>query len=304
MTTKVNKTRKPAGYWSIEANVRAEATPYTTKKEFAIACQVGYKAARELGIIDELFENVYTTWDEESVEVEASKYNTKSEFRDSCPKAYRAAIKLGTIDELFGNVYKTWDEVSVREEASKYNTKSEFKVGCKSRAYRVALALGIIDDLFDSTYTYWDEDTIRQEALKYSTKKEFQYSCVSGYGAALRLGLIDDLGFTAGATSSDNDMFYIWRVVDLEYKGINVYKYGMTSKRLGDRRVQHVAKRAGVQYDIVLMVNVERATDIEVEASKLGEKVDLGWPEGSTEVRALDDNELWSLKQLALDSAV
>lgn len=77
MTKTVSKTRKPYGYWNIEANVRAEATPYNTKEEFKAGNQSAYHAARRLGILDELhFTSGLFRWTETSIRVKAKEYTS------------------------------------------------------------------------------------------------------------------------------------------------------------------------------------------------------------------------------------
>lgn len=142
-------------------------------------------------------------WSEENIRVKASNYNTKTEFKENCSKAYRAALKLKIINDLGFKVLRKpknfWTESVVKKEADKYKTKLEFKENAKN-AYAAAIRLGIIDNLglkeMLKPKKYWHkEENIRKEVAKYKTKTEFSKGCSGAYQMALKLGIIDDLGF-------------------------------------------------------------------------------------------------------------
>ena len=76
-----------------ECSVRKCASKYKTKGEFLNGDYGAYQAALKIGIMDELFDNVYNKWSYEIIKEHASKYKTKNEFRNNDPLAYDAARK-------------------------------------------------------------------------------------------------------------------------------------------------------------------------------------------------------------------
>lgn len=91
---------------------------------------------------------------------------------------------------------------------------------------------------------------------------------------------------------TDNDIIYIWKMVGKQYKGMPVYKIGITSARLGDRRIKQVAKEHEVGYEVVVMAETKvPAMDIEAALKKLGENPGYVG-DGATEIRAMSDEDL------------
>ena len=88
---------------------------------------------------------------------------------------------------------------------------------------------------------------------------------------------------------SDNDAVYIWKVVGEK----DVYKIGITSFRLGDKRIRSTAMNNAIGYDLKILKQVENALSVEKELLKLGEVCDLFLGnDGGTEFRYLSHKEL------------
>ena len=91
---------------------------------------------------------------------------------------------------------------------------------------------------------------------------------------------------------SDNDTIYIWKAKDCHHHGKQVYKIGITSARLGDERIKHVARKQGIEAEIITLTYVRgQATDIERRLHNLGEDPKYAG-HGGTEFRALSESEL------------
>lgn len=193
-----------------EKTLREEASKYKTKSEFHKGSGGAYFAclSRFPGLVDDLFGNLIRFWkDEGSVRLEAAKYGSRSDFRYGSPGASKAAVSKfpHILDELFGDKLVTvWSLEKLKLEATKFSSRVEFKGGAGG-AYNALLRFhGELDKIFPLKYRYWsNEADIRAEASKYRTKSEFVYGCVSAYGAALDLGIIDDLGFEPGESGFD-----------------------------------------------------------------------------------------------------
>lgn len=92
---------------------------------------------------------------------------------------------------------------------------------------------------------------------------------------------------------SDNDVVYIWKLDNVFSDGLPVYKIGITSLRLNDKRLKEVAKKADLKIEQAYKYFVDgRATGIESELLKIGHKTELTGFDGASELRALTELEL------------
>jgi hypothetical protein len=92
---------------------------------------------------------------------------------------------------------------------------------------------------------------------------------------------------------SDNDTIYLWRANDITHNGMNVYKVGITSARLGDQRIAHVADVSGFTPTIVRLRKVtESARLIERRLLEMGQDPGFTGFGGCTEFRAFTDDEV------------
>lgn len=278
-----------------ERMVREEAAKFSTKWEFGKTNGYAYKLALRLGIIDDLgFEAVRENWTEEKVRALAEECSTKKEFETKHPHAYECAVKtLKIINDLFGNQRRSWGIETLRAEAAKYPGKIEFKQGCPT-GYKAATRLGVLDQLglIDRDES-WTEEKARERAALHLTATDFMRADPNGYAAARRFGILSELGFEL-RNSADNNAIYIWRAVGQYFNGEPVYKVGVTSARLGHRRVDACAKSSGFEYTIICCEPVRcKATDLEKRLLLLG--CDPGYCDidGATEFRAMSDAVVW-----------
>lgn len=224
----------------------------------------------------------------------ASSYNSRWEFCQADAVAYRYALRFNIINDLFPSrkIIK-WSRESVVVEASKYNSRNDFLNAARG-AYGAAERLGLLDSLFGGRVV-WNEDNIRLEASKYNSRSAFEFSSASAYNAALRIGLMDQLGFESRINGNDNNAIYIWRAVGQVYNGNPVYKIGVTSARLGVRRIEQVAKGVGFEFEVICCEAVQcKASDLEKKLLILGEDPRFSGFDGCTEFRALSDSALYA----------
>jgi hypothetical protein len=98
--------------------------------------------------------------------------------------------------------------------------------------------------------------------------------------------------------SSDGDAVYLWRAIGQVYDGLPIYKFGITSARLEDRRIVEVARLAKFEFELILLTYVKgSATVLESELLKLGVSPKFSGFNGASEFRALTDAQL----ELAID---
>lgn len=238
-------------------------------------------------------------WTEALLREAASQYSTRSEFATSNKPAYEAARLAGLIDELFGHVLNQWEEESIRTEAAKYKSRTEF-AKMSGSAYNAARRLGIIDDLYDSLLMTWTPKQIRFVAQLCANKKEMKRQFASAYNAALRLGIISDL-FQNQRVVNTRDCIYLWSVVGER----DLYKFGITSKSMGDHRIKQVSREAGVTPSLVMLhhVGYEDAKRIEKLMKGMGRPYKFSKKFfGFSEFRYLSPDEVAQCVRLALDA--
>ena len=239
-----------------------------------------------------------TKWTDDMLAAEAAKYQTRKEFSRGNKNAYAAARDRHLLDKICGHMttrYTTWTYDLLATEAAKYQTRKEFGRG-NEKAYQAARSRKLLDEICGhmKKMTYWTADLVYAEATKYQTRSEFQRRSQSAYRAAKRLNLLDQIcAHMVDGLGSDNDAIYIWRAVRMSYNGESVYKIGVTSARLGNRRIKDVAQESGFDYELILCQPVQgKATELEKKLHLLGEDPKLSGFSGCTEFRALSDSAL------------
>jgi hypothetical protein len=255
----MNKAKRPNGYWTFET-LQTEALKYQTRQEFQQKNGAAYKAAGILRIRDSIcghmlkLKNPKGHWTHEALHAEALKYDNKVDFRDKSNPAFLTASRKNILDQIC----------------------SHMKAGKLPNGY------------------WLNKENCATEALKYSNRREFSMANSSAYHGADVSGWLDDIcGHMDFNPSSDGDAVYIWRAIDHAFNGLPVYKFGTTSARLEDRRISEVARKAGMQFDIVILAKIKiQAAELEAQLLKLGINPQYQSFNGSSEFRALTDDEL------------
>lgn len=297
-----------------EEEIRAVATNFTTRADFANRCRHARRACNDFpGLLDELFPDARGEWSrvwvESNIRTEADKYDTRVSFEEGCPGAVTAARERhpGLLDELFPRLQRTTPTLEEAKQLAKnYPSRKAFSKE-HSPAYNVCRKAGVLDELFDDKRGYsrfkWTEEAVREEAKKYKTKREFERDARGAAARARKLGIIDELGLE-GYPPSDNDAIYIWRAVGQHYNGNPVYKIGVTSTRLGTARIEQVAKESGFEFDLICCEPVRcKASELEKKLLILGEDPQFTGFNGATEFRALSDSALYAAVSLIALSA-
>lgn len=165
--------------------------------------------------------------------------------------------------------YKKPSLDEIRAEAAKYEKRSDLKEA-NHRIYYVAMKEGLLDELYPTEKGYhrkWTPETLAEEAGKYQTKTEMYRANSSAYQTARRLGILNEIcAHMKAAPRSDYDAVYIAQV-----PGTDVYKVGLTSKRLGLQRMDQIKPKVEL---ITLMCFNKHAYDIEQELLNIGRKLD------------------------------
>ena len=100
--------RKPSGYWTLE-RLKQEAEKYKTDQEFIKNSHSAYQAAKNMDVLDIIFQNLERKsklrvppnyWTKENVEKEAQKYTRRVDFIDNSKGAYLKALENGWLDDV------------------------------------------------------------------------------------------------------------------------------------------------------------------------------------------------------------
>lgn len=234
-------------------------------------------------------------WDDDAnVLEEGRKYATRSEFAEKNQTACAAARKRGLLDQLYSKQHRVGlSNAQLIGVARKYPTKSAFFKADPS-ALSMCRKRGLLDQIFPKTK--WDTDeAVLAEARKHRSRGAFCRDGAGAYEAARRRCLLDQIDWSEGAGGSDNDAIYIWRAVGQHYNGNPVYKIGVTSARLGTRRVEEGSRKSGFEFDLICCEPVQcKATDLERKLHLFGEDPGFVGFAGCTEFRALSDSALYA----------
>jgi hypothetical protein len=239
-------------------------------------------------------------WNRETVSEEMRKHQYRSDFQKASIAAYRYARLNGMLDDRFKDLkekrVRKWTIEKITSESKKYKSRSHFSRGSAS-AYNAAKELGILKDLFGFEKRQWTSDSMRNEMRKFSTRTDFYRNSGSAYCTALKKfkkEMDEILPITTTRNGCDDDVIYIWRAVGQFFNGNPVYKIGVTSSRLGNRRIEQVANQADFEYELICCELVQgKATDIEKKLHILGENPNYLDINGCTEFRALSDSALY-----------
>lgn len=239
----------------------------------------------------------YRKWTEDDLRAEALKYSHRSEFKAANRPAYAAALRRGLVDQIcehmnFKLTYWTIDQC--RSEAKKFNNRREFEVYSRD-CYQAARYNGWLDDVcahMERLHKQWMDDDLYLEAQRFSSRSEFKRKSQSAYQRARERGILEHacrhMGRPEHRTSSF-DTTYIWRPKNCAY-----VKVGVTSSDLGTSRIDIVARKMGVDPEIIILSTVMRkATELEAEIKQLGIPVVFsGRFDGYSEFRWMSPEEL------------
>lgn len=248
------------------------------------------------------------TWDESSLRARASEFESKIAFMRGDVSAYNTLRKRfpGALDELFENQREHWTAEKIIKASRGYPTKSMFQrmmKGATIAAYRHHP--GLLDVLYDNEkHPGYSEVELADLIATCSDVRDLLDKNPSAYGAARKRypWLLCDLP-NRGCWSSDNDILYLWRVVDVRYPS-NLYKIGVTSARLGRARIAECAGALKVQADVVFMAKVDDAYLLEREALQIGTQFAVGDVAGYSEFRLLEPHQVSEIQRLTTNHRV
>ena len=228
---------------------------------------------------------------------DAKRFNTRSEWFYKSPATYRAAKRRKLLDLCCGHmtsgyVLKYTNEMLFAD-AKRFNTRSEWR-GKSNAAYQVAKNRKLLDlccsHMSSGFVLKYTNEMLFADAKRFATRKEWADKSPNAYVTACNRKILDECcsHMVDGTTVSDNDAIYIWRAVGMRFNGEKVYKIGVTSARLGRRRIKQVARESGIKCEMVVLQQVQgKATDLEKQLLVLGTDPEYTGFNGASEFRAL-----------------
>lgn len=300
-------------------NLIAIAAKYKTKKEFRQQDASNYSNMVRHKAIDVCCAHMKELrkpdgyWTLERCKAEAAKYNSQAEWRKSSDASVQIAHKNGWIRECTAHMqitqkpYGYWTAEKCLEASKPYKNSQEWKDSDK-HSYDAAIRLGVLAECkahmsrkYPDALLKWDKESCLASAKKYNTVADWKRAEAGAYKRARELGYKTEcIAHMEDRRPSDNDAIYCWKAVGLTYNGKQVYKVGVTSARLGNQRIQMVAAKARIEYEIVFLLGgFGCATDIEDEMLLIGDDPLYCDMDGATEFRALSDEQLEQVKIIA-----
>jgi hypothetical protein len=280
--------------WTRELIIEA-AAPFKSRKEFKAGHPNAYNAAYKRGMMAELFgPSRRDVTNEELFEI-MGKYRNKAEFRKNDIANYSMCLDRGILHEALPVAKKVaWSIEEIESLASQCSKRSQLQK-LNPSAYNAARRMGILAELIPEDRVppgalKWTEEAVIAEASKYTRKQDFMLGSPGAHVAANRYKMLSSLFPENDEKYGLRDSVYLWKAGD------SLYKVGITSSNIEDKRIKDVARYAKVGFELLTIANLgsfKSAYRVESALKKIGSKHDFGRKfNGSSEFRVFNDNEL------------
>ena len=210
------------------------------------------------------------------------------------------------ISNLIESKFQRWGKDKVHKLALMYDNRSEFQE-MEAAAYASAQRLGVLDAVcyhMKVKRVRWSLEALHNEAIKYSSRSDFKRGSNGAYIFARRRNLLDRIcKHMGGRRKSDLNVIYMWEAVGFKHNKKQVYKFGVTSKRLGGERAYICASRSGCDVVGLVMAECESATNVESELLKIGDNPKYIGHDGASEFRAMSDTEYSNAYKVIYENA-
>ena len=315
----MNPTKRPHGYWTLET-LQAEALKYAKRSEFQKMNGSAYQAAGRLKLRDVICGHMIKIkqpdgwWTIERVQAQALMYFSRQEFQQKSGAAYKAAGDMKCRDLVCSHMVEIkkskgfWTLENLQAEALKYDNKVDFREN-SNPAFLIGSRKKLLDQICSHMAAgklpngHWlNKQNCAAEAQNYSNRRAFSLGNSSAYHGADSNGWLDEICTHMDFNpSSDGDAVYLWRAVGHGFNNLPIYKFGITSARLKDRRIEEVARFANMEFEIIVLVKVKGfAYELETQLLKLGVNPKYQGFNGASEFRALNEAELQSAIDLIM----
>lgn len=264
----------------------------SSKREFDRTYGGAYAWAKRHGVLEEITSHMrkHTLWDKQSSFAEAEKYDTRYSFQKNSPGCVKWLKRNGLFEDACDHMTPQfrWTADLIEEEAAKFSSRHEFHAR-NSSAAQWAVRNKHMDKLFPHKLTLWDFESVAEEALKFNCREEFRVGAAGAVQWAVRNGVWDTVcAHMDLASRSDYDCVYIWKPEGFG----DLYKIGVTSKRLGTKRIEYVSGNYGMQVELLYLRHTSNALKKEKEMLSLGKPASVNKNfDGFSEFRHLTNGQ-------------
>jgi hypothetical protein len=253
----------------------AAALKCNSKRDFDLRFGGAYAWSRRNGVLEEVTSHMRkdTLWNKPLAFAEAKKHVTRRDFKKAASGCVKWLERNSLMNEACQHMHKgfVWTFELVEVEAAKFDSRNEFHKG-NSSAAQWAVKNNMMDKLFCHKLTSWDFESVQLEALKYDHRDEFRQKSSGAAKWAIRNNVWDTVcSHMSLASRSDYDCVYIWKACGFS----DLYKIGISSQRLGEKRIHQVAGKYGFDVEVVYLKNTSDALRLEAEMLKLGKPSDV-----------------------------
>lgn len=244
-------------------------------------------------------------WTVEKALQESKRFETRKEFRIKEPSAYAYLVKkkasylLSFNYELKRHSLSDWDVLCALKSSksrSEFRSKRprEYSAYCKRDHLK---RLGADSHLPKSkTSKKWNHQNVKILAKRYKSISVFAKENSGAYSYAYENGIVKDISMHMDRPKSNFNVCYMWiaDVIDERF----IVKVGVTSKRLGMRRIKYVSLKSGYTPLESWSKETNNALKIESKLKGLGVSAKLGGFSGSSEFFIYTKNELETAKEI------
>lgn len=292
---------------------KESALRYNTRNEWFAEDRPPYMAAYRRGWLEECcshMESILISWTKKLCMESALQYNTRGAWQIGDQRAYMAARTKNWLEECCEHmdiVLISWTKDLCMESALQYNTRSEWRAG-DNKAYLTAHRKGWVEECCEhmdgKPYKKWSKELCMESALQYNTRGEWQVRDKNAYMAAYKNDWAEECcAHMEEGLQGDYDTVYLWYTGESLY-GKKLYKFGATSERLGDWRINAVAKLAGYIPEILFIQPVTvKAYELERVVKKMGTSPKFVGFNGATEFRCFTNEEVDQIMELVMAHA-
>jgi hypothetical protein len=276
-------------------SVHAAAIECGSKREFDRKFGGAYAWARRHGVLEQVTSHMQkdTLWNKPLAFEEAKKHLTRRDFKKAASGCVKWLERNSLMNEACQHMEKgfVWTFELVEAEAAKFDSPNDIHKG-NSSAAQWAGRNKVMDKLFCHKLNSWDFESVKEEALKYNHREEFRQKS-SGASCWAQRNKVWDIvcAHMTSASRSDYDCVYLWKAGGFT----DLYKIGISSQRLGKKRIHQVADKYGFDVEAVYLKNTSNALKLETEMLKFGKPSDvLRKQDGFSEFRHLDVSDFLS----------
>lgn len=310
---------------------------YPTRNQLRRKDKQGYRLAAKHGVLPAPGEvKLPLTLDE--LKMRASHHPHRTSFKRNDQSAYDSAKRQGFLDELFGPVIKVvakpkappkprvkkepkpklphggqvkWTEPAIRNAAAVVDRITAMPKSAQNRLLKMpALSLELFPTPASSMLS--DEEFISRAKVKHGNKFDYSKVRYNGTQEKVLISCPDHGEFWQRPASHleghgcarcwkfDNNAFYMKRAEGCWFNGHPVFKVGVTSARLGNRRLIQQERKSGIKHRVEVPPTelVGFATVVEGFALGLGHNPGYLGFDGCTEYRAYSDEDVQAIRTM------